>query len=97
LRRRKVELVLCGVRPDLARALRGTGLEEVVGPENLLPETAEPGGSTRDALKRAYTLLSTGVCPSCPRGVGGPPSGTAGAAWEGNGQRTTGNEPRDNA
>jgi SulP family sulfate permease len=72
LQRRKVELVLCGVRPDLSRALRSTGLEAEFGKENLLPETAEPGGSTRDALNRAYTLLGTELCATCPRGNGAP-------------------------
>jgi SulP family sulfate permease len=72
LHRRKVELILCGVRPDLARALRTTGLDTEFGPENLLPETAEPGGSTREALTRVYALLGTEVCTGCPRGNGAP-------------------------
>jgi SulP family sulfate permease len=67
LRRRKVDLILGGVREDLARALRTTGLDAKIGPDNIVAEAAWPGASGQEAVYRAYDILGTDLCPVCPR------------------------------
>ncbi|HZY59227.1 MAG TPA: SulP family inorganic anion transporter [Candidatus Binataceae bacterium] len=67
LQARKIDLLLCGVRPDLARALRSTGLEAQIGREHIVPENAQPGVSVSEALRRAYETLNPDLCSICPR------------------------------
>ncbi len=71
---RKVTVLLCGVRPDVARVLRTTGLEARLGPERIFRETADIGSSTLDAVRRAYELLGNDLCAACPQRTG-PPEG----------------------
>jgi len=66
LSKRKVALILAGVREDLAAGLRSTGLDAVIGRHQIVP-LAVPDTSTREALTRAYDLLGTDHCPACPR------------------------------
>ncbi|HEV3444542.1 MAG TPA: SulP family inorganic anion transporter [Gemmataceae bacterium] len=67
LQKRKVELILCGVRPDLAKGLRNTKLDAVIGWPHIIPETDQPGDSAQHASDRAYAILGPDVCPVCPR------------------------------
>jgi SulP family sulfate permease len=64
---RGVTVLLAGVRLDLARALRATGLEDHLGAERIFPEAASTMSSTLAALKHAYDLLVDETCPECPR------------------------------
>jgi SulP family sulfate permease len=64
---RGVIVLLCGVRQDLARALRATGLEALLGAASIFPEAASTMSSTLDALRHAYTLLDGDTCSACPR------------------------------
>jgi SulP family sulfate permease len=74
LRQRGVVLILSGVREELARGLRGTGLDARIGAEQIVPEAGTPGSSTRAAIDRAYEVLGQDLCPSCPRRQGSPVS-----------------------
>jgi SulP family sulfate permease len=65
LQAREVILILCGARPDLVSGLRGTGLEARIGPRQIVPETARPDTSTREAVSRAYEVLGEDRCPAC--------------------------------
>lgn len=67
LRARGVHVLLCGVRRDLARAMKATGLDEHLGADCIFPEAASTMSSTLDALRRAYKLLDGETCPDCPR------------------------------
>jgi SulP family sulfate permease len=67
LRARQVTVLLCGVRLDLAKALRATGIEDRVGLENIFPEAASIMSSTLAALRHAYRLLDGATCATCPR------------------------------
>jgi sulfate permease, SulP family len=64
---RKVTLLLCGVRRDLARTLRSTGLEQRVGAHCIFREMPSVWSSTLDAIRYAYKLLGNDLCASCPR------------------------------
>jgi SulP family sulfate permease len=57
LQERQIALILCGVRADLARALRSTGLDLQVGLEQILPETAWPDASTEHGVLRGFAIL----------------------------------------
>jgi SulP family sulfate permease len=66
---RKVPVLLCGIRPELARVMRKTGLTDRLGVHQLFPED-EAGGaysSTLQAVRHAYELLKGDVCAICPR------------------------------
>jgi len=66
LEARGVKVLLCGVRHDLAKVLRSTGLEgRLAG--RLFLEVLGPSSSTLDAVRHAYELLGSDVCPTCPR------------------------------
>jgi sulfate permease, SulP family len=67
LQRSKIELVLCGVRPDLAKALRNTRLNVQIGEKQIIPDGDSPAGSVQAAVTRAYELLGTDYCATCPR------------------------------
>jgi SulP family sulfate permease len=67
LQNRNIRLILCGVRADLAKALRNTGLDTQIGEEYMFPETGGTGASTQYALTRAYEILGSDRCPQCPR------------------------------
>jgi SulP family sulfate permease len=73
LEKRGVVLVLCGIRQDLARGLRGTGLDARIGTEQIVPLTARLDSSTRAAIARAYEVLGEDLCPICPRRKGVSP------------------------
>jgi SulP family sulfate permease len=69
---RWVQLILCGVRPDLDRGLRGTGLDVRIGRGQIIPQAVGADGSTRKALARAYEMLGEDLCSVCPRRRGAP-------------------------
>jgi SulP family sulfate permease len=64
---RKITVLLCGVRHDVARALRNAGLEERLGKQHIFREVVTVGSSTLDAVRYAYELLAGDVCATCPR------------------------------
>jgi SulP family sulfate permease len=64
---RKVPVLLCGVRADLARALRTSGLGPRLGPEQIFEENGSAGSSTLEAVRHAYDRLGADICSTCPR------------------------------
>jgi sulfate permease, SulP family len=57
LHERKIALVLCGVQPGLAGALRATGLDAQIGPENIILGTADSDTGMREGVLRCYAML----------------------------------------
>jgi SulP family sulfate permease len=57
LQERRIVLVLCGVQPDLQKALHATGLDAQIGPENIVAETAGPDAGTEAAIRRGGAVL----------------------------------------
>lgn len=67
---RGVTVFLCGVRPDLAPALRRTGIVQLIGPERLFREQPDVWSSTLQAVRAAYEVLGQDLCDRCPRRQG---------------------------
>ncbi|HYT93749.1 MAG TPA: SulP family inorganic anion transporter [Gemmataceae bacterium] len=67
LQARRITVLLCGVRPDVAWILRSTGVADRLGPKGVFHETVGPESSTLDAVRHAYDLLAGDVCATCPR------------------------------
>jgi SulP family sulfate permease len=66
LEARGVTVLLCGVRDDLARVLRSTGLEARLK-GRLFLEVPGLSSSTLEAVRHAYDLLGGDLCATCPR------------------------------
>jgi SulP family sulfate permease len=79
VRARGIHIVLCGVRRDLAKALRATGLYDHLGDSCIFLEAASTMSSTLDALHHAYTLLNGDTCSNCPRRGG---ASTKASPWD---------------
>lgn len=66
LRARGVQVLMCGVRADLLKRLRHTGLDERIGERQLFIEQPVRQTSTLLAIRHAYALIET-PCANCPR------------------------------
>lgn len=66
MEQRQIVVLLCGVRRDLARVFRNSGLEDHIGAHRLFRERVG-SSSTLDAVRRAYELLGEDLCFTCPR------------------------------
>ena len=64
---RKLTLLLCGVRHDMAKAMRNSGLVGRIGAANIFREREATGSSTLEAVRFAYELLGEDHCSTCPR------------------------------
>jgi SulP family sulfate permease len=60
-------VLLCGVRRDLARALGASGLEALLGREQIFYESPVLISSTLEAVRRAYDIVGKDYCDHCPR------------------------------
>jgi SulP family sulfate permease len=63
---RKVTVLLCGVREDFAHAMRNLRFHEWLPAEWVFSEANGEDSSTVKAVKRAYELLGSDVCATCP-------------------------------
>jgi SulP family sulfate permease len=68
-----VTVLLCGVRPDLMKAINASGLARRLGMERvfIFEETGKFWTSTLEAVRFAYELLGDDVCEHCPRQAAG--------------------------
>jgi SulP family sulfate permease len=64
--RKNITVFLCGVRTDLAKVLRSSGLQARLGKERIFREQIG-SSSTLDAVRRAYEILGEDLCATCPR------------------------------
>lgn len=60
-------VLFCGVRRDMAKALRASGLDVKLGKERIFLEKPSVFSSTLDAVRNAYELLGADLCATCPR------------------------------
>jgi SulP family sulfate permease len=69
MREAGVAVVLCGIRPDLMKALENGGIVKDLGPDRcfVFQETGAIWTSTLEAVRFAYELLGENVCETCPR------------------------------
>lgn len=70
---RHVPVFLCGVRPDMLKILRKTGLLEQLSGRIFPEETGEAFSSTLKAVRHAYELLGSDICAICPKHKEVPP------------------------
>ncbi|MCC7408031.1 MAG: SulP family inorganic anion transporter [Phycisphaeraceae bacterium] len=61
MRARGVELVLCGLRPELLRKIRAYGLDEQIGPDNIFEAGSGIFASARRAIARASVLVGEAI------------------------------------
>jgi SulP family sulfate permease len=66
VRARNVDVILCGVRPEMLETLDRTGLSRRIGAENLFPEEAVRMTSTLLAIRAAYARIPE-TCAHCPQ------------------------------
>ena len=66
---RKVDVLLCGIRPDLMQVIDSSGLLRQLGRERVFvfEETGGIWSSTLEAIRFAYEIVGDDVCESCPR------------------------------
>jgi SulP family sulfate permease len=64
-----IPVLLCGVRPEMDKIMRKTGLNDHLGIHKIFSEVegGEVFSSTLQAVRHAYELLGENVCDSCPR------------------------------
>lgn len=62
-------VLLCGVRPDLTKVFKASGLLNRLGPGRLFvfEETGRFWTSTLEAVRTAYEIIDDDVCNTCPR------------------------------
>jgi sulfate permease, SulP family len=62
-------VLLCGVRPDLTKVFKSSGLLDRLGPGRLFvfEETGRFWTSTLEAVRTAYEIIGDDVCDTCPR------------------------------
>jgi sulfate permease, SulP family len=73
LRERGVEVILCGVRPELYQTFRRSDLHWKLDKKNIFREQKVRQTSTLLAIRYACELLGDQRCPKCPpRDAGGP-------------------------
>jgi sulfate permease, SulP family len=64
---RRVVVLLCGVRSDMAKTLQTTRLLYRLGHERVFLESPHVWSSTLDAVRYAYDILDGDICATCPR------------------------------
>ena len=68
MKNQNVQVLLCGVRRDMEKALQRSGIEIKLGRERIFHEVAgRPTTSTLEAVRQAYELINGDVCATCPR------------------------------
>lgn len=67
LQKRNVVLILCGVQPDLNKALSTSGIDQRLDRKWVFCEQGNQESSMRDAIHRAYEILGDNRCATCPR------------------------------
>jgi sulfate permease, SulP family len=67
LRAEGITVLLCGVRPDLAKAMKNMGFSNWLSPEQVFPEEDDKDSATIKAVRHAYGLLEVNDCEHCKR------------------------------
>jgi SulP family sulfate permease len=65
LRTKGIAVLLCGVRPDLAEAMKNMGFPNWLPPDQVFPEEDDKDSATIKAVRHAYGLLEQNNCEHC--------------------------------
>jgi SulP family sulfate permease len=60
-----ITALLCGIRPDLAKAMKNMGFSNWLSPEQVFPEEDDKDSATIKAVRHAYGLLEVNDCEHC--------------------------------
>jgi SulP family sulfate permease len=66
---RGVTVLLCGVRPDLAKAMANLRFHDWLPADRVFPEEAEKFSATLKAVQHVYELLEDNPCDHCMQAV----------------------------
>ncbi|MCE9529066.1 MAG: SulP family inorganic anion transporter [Planctomycetales bacterium] len=61
-----VTVILCGVRGDLLNVMQNVGWEKWLGPQRIFAEGPAVWSSTFQAVDRAYEIIGSDRCSTCP-------------------------------
>ncbi|MBV8100998.1 MAG: SulP family inorganic anion transporter, partial [Verrucomicrobia bacterium] len=67
LKTKRIMVLLCGIRPDLGKAMKNMGFSDWLSPEQVFPEEDDKDSATIKAVRRAYELLERNDCEHCKR------------------------------
>ena len=59
-------VILCGVRGDLLKVMQNVGWEKWLGPQRIFAEGPAVWSSTFQAVDRAYEIIGSDRCSTCP-------------------------------
>jgi SulP family sulfate permease len=62
-----IAVLLCGIQPEMAKALHSSGIEAHLGTDRVFHETGVVWSATLAAVRRAYEMVQDDLCPDCPR------------------------------
>jgi SulP family sulfate permease len=65
LKTKGIAVLLCGVRPDLAKALKNMGFSNWLPRDQVFPEEDDKDSATVKAVRHAYGLLEQNNCEHC--------------------------------
>jgi SulP family sulfate permease len=65
LKTKGITVLLCGVRPDLAKAMKNMGFSNWLSPDQVFPEEDDTDSATIKAVRHAYGLLERNECEHC--------------------------------
>jgi sulfate permease, SulP family len=65
LKAKGITVLLCGIRPDLAKAMKNMGFSNWLSPEQVFPEEDDKDSATIKAVRHAYGLLEVNDCEHC--------------------------------
>lgn len=67
MKARGVEVFLCGVRPDISKALTNVGIASRLGSDHIFHEAPQLWSATLEAVRTAYQKLGEDTCDHCPQ------------------------------
>jgi SulP family sulfate permease len=67
MKAREVTVLLCGVRPDFAKAMANLRFHDWLPADRVFPEEAEKFSATLKAVRHVYELLEDNPCDHCMR------------------------------
>lgn len=65
LKEKGITVLFCGVRPDLAKAMKKMGSSNWLRPDQVFPEEDDKDSATIKAVRHAYSLLEQNDCSHC--------------------------------
>jgi sulfate permease, SulP family len=65
LKTKGITVLLCGIRPDLAKAMKNMGFSNWLSPDQVFPEEDDKDSATIKSVRHAYGLLERNECEHC--------------------------------